>query len=90
MDAGISPQPCQLPLGVLPRPELDLLHSLRLGGRPIGHRQKLLEADGLQGRGVTGQAAGQQLPHLVQKALFHHNVHSPVNAVTQLLPIPEA
>lgn len=57
---------------------------------PSATAQKLLEADGLQGRGVTGQAAGQQLPHLVQKALFHHNVHSPVNAVTQLLPIPEA
>ena len=76
-------------LGVLPGAELHLRDGLRLCGGAVQDPQELLVADGLEGRGVPGQAALEQRAHLVQQARLHHLVHPPVDQGLHIRPVPE-
>ena len=82
--SGIFPQMSQWIRG------LRLSHvSWRLAYcRPL-HRQKLLIADGLEGGGVGGKAGREKIPHLAEKSLLHHHVHTAVDPVTEILPVGE-
>lgn len=41
------------------------------------------------GRAVGRDTGGQQRAHLVEQALPHHDIHAPVDAVVEVLPVGE-
>ena len=84
MDVRVAPQPCQLPLGILPGAKLDLLDGLGHGAAAVCRRQKLLVADGLPRRSGGRQPRCQQGLHLLQQPLPHHLIHPQVDASAQL------
>ena len=83
----IPAEPGQLPLGILPGAQLDLLRSLlrrtalQQGG---GH---LRIANGLHGGAAGGNPGRQQAGDLLDQALLHHLVHPAVNTRPQITPV---
>ena len=87
MDGFVSPEPGELPLGIVAGGLLDRLLRLLDGAPPFQGGQELLIANGLQRRGAGGQAPGQQALDLLQKALPEHALHPQVNPAIQLPPV---
>ena len=83
----VPPQPRELALGIAPGGELDGGHGVLRRGFPPHGGDGLLVADGLHGRAAGRDTGGQQRAHLVEQALAHHELHAPVDAVVEVLPV---
>lgn len=85
----VAAEPGQLPLGVLPGAELDLLRAAGQGAALQNGGGQLLVADGLHGGAGPGHAGIQKGPDLLLQAAGHHLVHPAADALPQPGPLPE-
>ena len=89
VDLLIPSEPGQLPFGILPGAELDLIYSI-LDGPPCQEGGgQLLVADGLHSSTLRGNTPAEQILDLMFQPKVHHLLHPPVDAIPKPGPLPE-